>query len=1011
MLLTRSVHPTERLGRRLLNLAAVLLVTLAAPRAQAQVTFGSLSNFDVFNDTGHECHGFEIELDGITSTDVVYSFGAPYNRYGDPVVVDFPGGVYVRYQSAYDAGSQSYSATTPLAPSVITPTDGHSCFNGGAGDYLTSGCEHFGVSLGANPTNTVYRWLIADPGNPGSLQAAGTRVSIPAPVWNVNPAPPAGGNPVVQAVLPAPPPEVEGQYGDAVWVKVFVTESELAADLDHLLTDDPAVPQGEVETEIEWVILQSSPNGAGNDELLNENQLGAGKESVTRRYEFFEFTGAYDPENHEALCGSVNGCDTPLPTEIGNYLGAQMAAFNLGAIDPVATPTPDPAATPTWTPNPAPVDTPTPSAAECSSLRMTWYDEAGSLLQSIPYTCSEDLCAGFRCIVGDEISPACYDDLQCASACGGWCLSIPDAQFDCPALCDAFAPVPTDTPTEIPTDATPTATPLPGGPPTFGALSNFDVFNTTGQECHGFEIELHGVTSGDVLYTFGEPYERYGNPQIVDFPGGVYVRYQSAFDAGSQSFTATTPMAPDVITATDGHACWNGGSADYLTSGCEHFGLETNGNPTATIYRWLVADPANPGTLVASDTRVHVPAPVWNVSPPPPDAPNQNQPVVAAIIEPPAPEPGFEFGDAIWVKIYKTEAPERADLDHLLTDDPAVPQEDGETEIEWKLLQANTGGENELASEGQLGEGNESVTRRYEFFEYTGPYDAETHEARVVHDDNPGPGELGNYIGAQMAAFNLAAVAPVDPTATDTPTDTPAPTDTPVPATNTPAPTDTPVPPTDTPVPPTDTPVATNTPVPPTSTPVATDTSAPASTSTPTPVADSDGDGIPDVADNCLTDPNSDQADLDGDDLGDICDEVDAVLAIDRLSISKRGVVQARVTTSSADFDILGSGEMLVEVADATGVTVGQAWMAADCAAIRPGNVRCANPGGKLALKAVARTPGTAVVDVKFASSLNPAGLSAPLTLRLTQVGPRLDRVGIASSCRSKGSIRCDRAR
>lgn len=35
---------------------------------------------------------------------------------------------------------------------------------------------------------------------------------------------------------------------------------------------------------------------------------------------------------------------------------------------------------------------------------------------------------------------------------------------------------------------------------------------------------------------------------------------------------------------------------------------------------------------------------------------------------------------------------------------------------------------------------------------------------------------------------------------------------------------------------------------------------------------DSDGDGIPDTADNCPTRPNSDQADADGDGTGDVCD-------------------------------------------------------------------------------------------------------------------------------------------
>lgn len=289
----------------------------------------------------------------------------------------------------------------------------------------------------------------------------------------------------------------------------------------------------------------------------------------------------------------------------------------------------------------------------------------------------------------------------------------------------------------------------------FGTLSNFDTFNDTGEETHGFEIELEGLDPSDVVYTFGEPYQRYGNPEVVAYAGGVYVRYKSAYDPGSGQWAAATPLAPSQIVPTDGHACWTGGSGNYLSSGCEHFGVSLVGNPTNTVYRWLVADAANPGQLKRAGTNVNIPAPVWKVSPPPPDAPDQVHPVVAAVIEPP--EPGaYEFGDAIWMKIYVTEDPEPADLDHLLSEDERVPDEPAEVEMEWELLQSEKGKVRDSEHGAQVAEGSESVTRRYEFYEYTGPYDAETHEAQPGSDSNPTPEEIGNYIGAQMAAVNLA---------------------------------------------------------------------------------------------------------------------------------------------------------------------------------------------------------------------------------------------------------------
>jgi hypothetical protein len=342
------------------TLLAASCVALRA--AVGQTTYGELSNFDVFNNTGQECHGFEIELDGVSSSDVSFTFGAPYQRYGNPSVLDFAGGVYVRYESPYDQVNHVFTQATPMAPSVITPTNGHACWTGGSADYPSSGCEHFGVGLNRPPTNTVYRWLIGDPGT-GTLQPSGTTVSIPAPTWNVAP-PPGGGNPVVRAVIPAEPPEVNQEYGDAMWVKVFVTESENHVELHHLVTDDPVVPQEPSETEVEWTILQAGPPGKkGHEELANEAQVGAGKKSVTRRYEFYEYTGAYDPENHEVMCGGDGSCDTPLDGELGNYIGAQIAAVNLAqAAQPTSTPT----QTPTPTVSPTPSATPGTCAGNCN---------------------------------------------------------------------------------------------------------------------------------------------------------------------------------------------------------------------------------------------------------------------------------------------------------------------------------------------------------------------------------------------------------------------------------------------------------------------------------------------------------------------------------------------------------------------------------------------------------------------------------------------------------------------
>jgi hypothetical protein len=297
-------------------------VFTAIGTASAASISGTLSNFDVFNDTGQDCHGFEIELDGLSSKDITYTFADPYIRYKTPRLIDFAGGVYVRYESEYDPVAKVFKQATPIPP-VISPTAGHQCWTGGAPGYLTAGCEHFGLGLTRNATATTYRWLIADPSKPGNLIASGTKVSIPAPVWNVAPPPPPGAPPVIQAAIPAEQPETVGQFGDAKWVKIFVTESSDRVDLHHLVTDDPAVPQGPGETEVEWVVLQFNPNpGANEGEIENDKPLGAGNQSVTRRYEFYKYVGGYDPDTHEALCSDQPSC----PDAVGDYIGAQMGA-------------------------------------------------------------------------------------------------------------------------------------------------------------------------------------------------------------------------------------------------------------------------------------------------------------------------------------------------------------------------------------------------------------------------------------------------------------------------------------------------------------------------------------------------------------------------------------------------------------------------------------------------------------------------------------------------------------
>ena len=318
-----------KLNSKFHNRAALAIALFAAPlaiHAQTGVTlFGALSNFDVLNDTGQETYGFEIEIRG-NLTGVGGTFN--YNRYGAPQVVPFAGGVYVRYMANWDAAAQKYSTSTPVAVN-LTPTNGHQCVLGTL-NYQTSGCEHFGVWTIANPTATIYRWLLADPNQPGHLIASGTPVAIPAPTWTIQPPALVGGAPVVAADIVAPvPPAPAYQYGDAQWMKVYKTENQRRVGLDELVADNAVVPQDAGQIETNWYLVQAKIGGNGKrNQRRNQGALGGGSHAVVRRYEFYKFTGAYDPVTHEAICAD-GLCNAPAANEAGDFIGAQNAAANL----------------------------------------------------------------------------------------------------------------------------------------------------------------------------------------------------------------------------------------------------------------------------------------------------------------------------------------------------------------------------------------------------------------------------------------------------------------------------------------------------------------------------------------------------------------------------------------------------------------------------------------------------------------------------------------------------------
>ncbi len=328
------------------SLVALTALLLICPGRSDATAFGTLSNFDVVNDTPGPCHGFEIELEDMHTSDVPYTFGGDYLRYGTPEVLDVTVDpshprVLVRYR--HFNGTQWEA--TPVAPPNITP-GGHDCYaNGPIGNYLDAGCEHYGVSLSASPTRTSYRWIVAaDPSDMNTtFSVVPQTVDIPVPVFNVNPIPIAGGGGVnVRAEVEPVEEENHAQFGEPQWMKVFKIESEMdlkPEDLNKLLLGvDGGILPGETEVETEWKLIQSKPGdaeGENEDADVKEDPLDRGKHSVIRRYEFYHYTGPHDPENNEAQ-PCIND-DSPVPadapvegcSDLGDFVGAQNVAVDV----------------------------------------------------------------------------------------------------------------------------------------------------------------------------------------------------------------------------------------------------------------------------------------------------------------------------------------------------------------------------------------------------------------------------------------------------------------------------------------------------------------------------------------------------------------------------------------------------------------------------------------------------------------------------------------------------------
>ena len=161
--------------------AASCLFALNFNAARASIAYGSINNFDTVNDTSNVCHGFEIELDDIHSTDITYTYD--YNHYGTPKITSSrpvirSACIPMCWCVIERSGRTPAGRLTRPSRRTIPPTQGHPFTN----PSLNFGGEHFGVGYRANrqPRFIISGcWITAATADPRRRRSTLPRRSLP----------------------------------------------------------------------------------------------------------------------------------------------------------------------------------------------------------------------------------------------------------------------------------------------------------------------------------------------------------------------------------------------------------------------------------------------------------------------------------------------------------------------------------------------------------------------------------------------------------------------------------------------------------------------------------------------------------------------------------------------------------------------------------------------------------------------------------------------------------------
>lgn len=298
---------------------AFLLSALVGSAAQASGVqiIGYLSNFDVYNHTGSDKSGFEVDIEGDHSTDLSYAYCGSAFGCG----------------TGYDTGSHT---------GLGVVYDGNS-----AGARLPvihdGGITHFGVTLRSAPTIAVrYDWLSR--GSDGLLHHSDAAATLAAGQVAASPPPPP--------VIPAPPivqtpnwtqNPVTGQweisvtntFGRDIWVQLGGTASTTNIMLDQLVTTDPLITG---TTNDRYELLTAGQSISEAEDIQGATVAGVAK------FFLYDYVGPVD-DSGNALCTNWTGpCTYTLngstqtidsATTHGASLGNVMTAANFASTVPL----------------------------------------------------------------------------------------------------------------------------------------------------------------------------------------------------------------------------------------------------------------------------------------------------------------------------------------------------------------------------------------------------------------------------------------------------------------------------------------------------------------------------------------------------------------------------------------------------------------------------------------------------------------------------------------------------